>query len=279
MPRVDPEKAREFLRLSRQGFSYIKIGKKFGLNNKTVSLWVKKAEEYEKTMEVKAVGTDLSTRYTGEHHRMLLAASRGVHRAVSASLPSVGQGQEAEALLEHQVLTGLQDMEDLLAERGVHVRPGEPGDSRDGDLDLLETMAIRLRDGLFQHIPELREAVEMWTASWDEFRARQVEVVGQVAGALVQARRVEGDAAMELASSAVTMVLGSSVSAGAGEESSSAELDFAVSQIEPRLDAVREALGRVRSSAVDCKNLVADLLLWGGTTGKCNACSVDDKPI
>ena len=160
MPRVDIENAQKIIRLNSEGLSYTAIGKMLGYNNKTVSLWVKKAKELEKTRVMEVTGTDLNTRYTGEHHKMLLAAARGVYKAVSTPLPSVRESQEAGVLLEHQVLTGLQDLEGLLADRGVHVRPGEPGGTGDGDPDLLETMAARLREGLFQHLPDLGEVVE-----------------------------------------------------------------------------------------------------------------------
>ena len=204
---------------------------------------------------------------------MLLAAARGVYNAVSTPRPSVRENQEAGVLLEHQVLTGLQGLEGLLADRGVHVRPGEPGGTRDGGPELLETMAARLREGLFQHIPDLGEVVKTWSSSWEELRVRQSAVVEQVAAVLVQRRQVEGDAAREIASRALELVLSGRMSDLTDEESSDEDLALAVRQVEPRMDSVWEPLGRVTSSAADCKALVADLLLWGGAAGKCGACS------
>ena len=273
MPRVDIENARKIIRLSNEGLSYTAIGKELHLNNKTVSLWVKKAKELEKTRVMEVTGTDLNTRYTGEHHKMLLAAARGVYKAVSTPHPSVREGQEARVLLEQQVLTGLQDLEGLLADRGVHVRPGDPGGTEDCDPELLETMAARLREGLFQHLPDLGEAVETWSSSWEELRVRQSEVMEQVAAVLMQRRQVEGDAAREIASRAVELVLSGRMSDLTDEESSDEDLAFAVRQVEPRMDSVWKPLGRVKASAADCKALVADLLLWGGAGGKCGACS------
>ena len=279
MPRVDSENARKIIRLSNEGLSYTAIGKMLGYNNKTVSFWVKKAKELEKARVMEVTGTDLNTRYTGEHHKMLLAAGRGVYNAVSSPRPPVRGNQEAGVLLEHQVLTGLQDLEGLLADRGVHVRPGEPGGTRDGGPELLETMAARLREGLFQHIPELGEAVETWSSSWDELRVKQSEVVEQVAALLMQRRQVEGDAAREIASRALELVLPGRMSDLAGEESSDEDLDFAVRQVEARMDRVRDPLGRVTGSAADAKSLAADLLLWGGAAGKCDACSAGNQPV
>jgi len=279
MPRVDIEDAQKILRLSNQGFSYKAIGEELHFNHKTVSLWVKKAKELEKTRVMEVTGTDLNTRYTGEHHKMLLAAARGVYKAVSTPRPSVRENQEAGVLLEHQVLTGLQSLEGLLADRGVHVRPGEPGGTRDGDPELLETMAARLREGLFQHIPELGEAVETWSSSWDELRVKQSEVVEQVAAVLMQRRQVDGDAAREIASRALELVLSGRMSDLTDVESSDEGLAFAVRQVEARMDSVWEPLGRVTSSSADCKALVADLLLWSGAGGKCDACAASGKPV
>ena len=279
MPRADIEIAREFLRLNDGGLSYSAIGKRLKYNNKTVSLWVKKAKESEKTRVMEVTGTDLNTRYRGEHHKMLLAAARGVYKAVSTPLPSVRESQEAGVLLEHQVLTGLQDMEGLLADRGVHVRPGEPGGTGDGDPELLETMAARLREGLFQHIPDLGEVVETWSSSWEELRERQSEVMEQVAAVLMQRRQVEGDAAREIASRALELVLSGRMSDLTDVESSDEDLAFAVRQVEPRMDGVWEPLGRVKASTADAKSLVADLLLWGGAAGKCGACAAGGKPV
>jgi hypothetical protein len=63
------------------------------------------------------------------------------------------------------------------------------------------------------------------------------------------------------------------------EESSDEDLAFAVRQVEPRMDDVWKPLGRVTGSAAEVKAMVADLLLWGGASGKCGACSVGNQPV
>jgi hypothetical protein len=132
---------------------------------------------------------------------------------------------------------------------------------------------------LFQHIPELGEAVKTWSSSWEELRVKQSEVMEQVAGVLMQRRQVEGDAAREIASQAIDLVLSGRMNDLADEESSDEGLAFAVRQVEPRMDSVWKPLGRVTGSAADAKSLVADLLLWGGAAGKCSACAVGGKPV
>ena len=273
MPRATMEQGLEFFRLHRQGLSYETIGNRLGFNNKTVSAWVKRAEENTKTHRDQVTVTDLNTRYTGEHHQMVLAAARGIHRAVCIPRPSGRQGQTAAVLLEYHVETGLQDLDELLISRGIHVRTGEPGGTRDGDLDLLETMADRLREGLFQHRPELGEAVQTWSSSWDDLRVRLSRATEEVAGALVQGRGAVGDAAHRTAVRAVEIVLagydGDRTDIGTTPDP---DLDFAVLQVEPRMGRTHEASDTVNKSAAVCREMIADLLLMGGPPGRCFSC-------
>lgn len=272
MPRATMEQGLEFFHLHQQGLSYGTIGKSLGFNNKTVSAWVKKAQEHTRTQRDRVTATDLNTRYTGEHHQMLLGAARGIHRAVCVTPPSSGQGQTAAVLLEYHILMGLQDLDELLISRGVHVRPGEPGGTRDGDLDLLETMAGRLREGLSQHLPQLSAAVQMWSSSWDDLRVRLIRVTEEVAGTLVQSRRGVGDAAHRTAVSAVEIALAGDNGHRTDGTQSDPGLDFAVLQVELRMGPPREGFGSVSKSAAVCREMIADLLLMGGPPGRCSSC-------
>ena len=272
MTKVDMQQGLEFLRLHNQGRSYKDIGETFSLNNKTVRDWVKKAEGYIETQRSNDKGENLADRYMQEHHQMVLAAGRGVHRAVSTQPSLKGQGQEATVLLNHHVSTGLQDLGDLLASRGIHISPGEPGGSRSGDLDILESMATRLRGGLFQHMPELGEAVQSWISIWDDLRPRLIRLTGEVAGALAQSGRVTGDEARQIAASGVEIALNSDTGDQTDGTLSDSDLDFAVQQAVPRMGPTREAFDMNSSSADVCRELIADLLLMGGPPGRCSAC-------
>ena len=46
MTKVDDEMALEFLRLSELGHTYVDIGKRFDVNHRTVSEWVKRSREF-----------------------------------------------------------------------------------------------------------------------------------------------------------------------------------------------------------------------------------------
>ena len=272
MTKVDMQQGLEFLRLHNQGSSYIDIGETFSLNNKTVRDWVNKAERYIETQRSNDKGESLASRYVQEHHQMVLAAGRGVHRAVSTQPSLKGQGQEATVLLNHHVSTGLQDRGDLLASRGIHISLGEPGGSRSGDLDILESMATRLRGGLFQHMPELGEAVQSWISIWDDLRPRLIRLREEVEGALIQKGRATGDEARQIAESAVEIALNSDTGDQTDGTLSDSDLDFAVQQAVPRMGRTREAVDMNNSSADVCRGLIADLLLMGSPPGRCSAC-------
>ena len=159
-----------------------------------------------------------------------------------------------------------------MASRGIHISPGEPGGSRSGDLDILESMATRLRGGLFQHLPELGEAVLSWIPCWDDLRARLIRLTGEVAGALAQSRRVTGDEARQIAVSAVEIALNSDTGDQTDGTLSDSALDFAVQQAVPRMGRTREASDMNSSSADVCRELIADLLLMGSPSGRCSSC-------
>ena len=272
MTKVDMQQGLEFLRLHGQGRSYKDIGKTFSLNNKTVRDWVNKAERYIETQRSNDKGENLADRYVQEHHQLVLAAGRGIHRAVSPQPSLKGQGQAATVLLDHQVLTGLQDLGDLLASRGIHIRPGEPGGAWSGDMDILESMATRLCGGLFQHLPELGEAVLSWISSWDDLRARLIRLTEEVAGALIQSGRVAGDEARQIAANGVEIAVNSDTGDQTDGTPSDSVLDFAVQQAVPRMGPTREAYDINSSLANVCRELIADLLLMGTPPGRCPAC-------
>ena len=50
------------------------------------------------------------------------------------------------------------------------------------------------------------------------------------------------------------------------------ELAWAVAQVRPRMDGVRQARGRISAAAVTCLGMVEDLVLRGGPPGSCVSC-------
>ena len=70
MTKVDDEMALEFLRLSELGHTYVDIGKRFDLNHRTVSEWVRRRREFSRTRHWQRIGRDQDTRYMNEHHQL-----------------------------------------------------------------------------------------------------------------------------------------------------------------------------------------------------------------
>jgi hypothetical protein len=177
-------------------------------------------------------------------------------------------------LVIHHVLVGLQDREELLARRGIRAGADDSGASVGNDDPFLEGIAIKLRDGLLEHLPELRAALDEWASHWQVFRERRETLVQETAGALGQ-RPNTAEVAHELARRAVGLALagefgngGDRVDGGLADD----ELAWAVAQVIPRMDGVRQTHGRIGAAAVTCLGMVEDLVLRGGPPGRCLSC-------
>lgn len=271
MAKVSMEKAQEFLRLHKQGHSYLEIAKENGLNNKTVSDRVRWAEDFNNAQHWNEIGKDLDTRHMQEHHQMLLAAARGVLSAVSTLPRLVGDSQLAQVLVETQVFTWLQSLEEILASRGINVMSGEPGDSANGDWDLLRGMAVKLHEGLLQHLPELKTVEDRWASHWQLLRDGKDAMVEETANVLLKRGRTVEEA-NRLASDAVNIVLGDGSVDIVNEDQPVPELIFAVGQAKGRSDNAREALVGLRASVTDCRTVVEEVVLRGGPPGRCHSC-------
>ena len=197
MTKVDDEMAQEFLRLSDLGHSYVDIGKRFLVNHRTVSDWVKRARNFTQKRHWQEIVNGLDTRYMDDHHQLLLATARGVLRAVETPLSFLDPGQQAAVLVDYQVITSLQDKGELLARRGINAGSQEIGASFSGDDALLEGMAIKLREGLLQHLPEFRLALEQWASDWQNFRDQRDTLVHETARARNQGKEPD-EARLEL---------------------------------------------------------------------------------
>ena len=275
MTKVDDEMAQEFLRLSDLGHTYVDIGKQFSVNHRTVSDWVKRARNFTQRRHWEEIVNALDTRYMDEHHQMLLATARGVLRAVDTPLPMVNQGQQAMVLMDYHVIANLRCREELLARRGISSGLEEIGASLNDDYDLLEGMAVKLREGLLQHVPGLRASVDLWASDWQAFRDQRVPLVQETAGALEQSGQT-AEAAHELAGRAVGMVLtrevGDREAGEINDDTIGDDLGFAVDQVTLRMDPIRETQKNIRAAAATCRSLVEDLILRGGPPGRCPSC-------
>lgn len=244
MTKVDMEKALDFLRLHELGRPYLDIAKENDLNIKTVAYWVRKAKGFSRDQHCHEIGKDLDNIHLQEHHQMLLDTALGISRAVSTPPQLVGPGQRADVLVDHHVLNALQELKEILAERGIDAMSDELGRLRSDDWDLLNEMAAELLKGLFQHLPELQGAVEQWASDWQRFRDEYDELVIDTAGALVRGG-LDSDVADELASSAVRKTLKRERGNWADAEPPDPHLNFAVGQVKPRWNAALDAVTRI----------------------------------
>ena len=81
MTKVDDEMALQFLRLSELGHTYVAIGKRFDVNHRTVSEWVRRGREFSRTRHWQQIGRDQDARYMDEHHQLLLDQHNSINLA------------------------------------------------------------------------------------------------------------------------------------------------------------------------------------------------------
>jgi hypothetical protein len=208
------------------------------------------------------------------HHQKLLDTALGISRAVSTAPQLVGPGQLADVLVDHYVLNALQELNEKLAEPEIDAMSDGLGRPWSDDWDLQNGMAEKLLKGLFQHLPELQEAVEQWASNWQRFRDEKDELVKEIAGALIQSG-LDCDAADRRVSSAVRKDLESQRGKWADTKPPNSHLNFAVGQVKPRWNAALGALTRIHVSVTTCRDFLEDVLLGGGPPGRCHLCPTE----
>jgi hypothetical protein len=208
-----------------------------------------------------------------EHYQMLLVTALGISRAVATPPQLVGPGQLANVLVDYHVLTGLEDLKKLLAERGIDARFDKIESLLSGDKDLLKGLAVKMRLQLFQHLPEMRIAVGQWASDWQRFRDEKAKLVTEIASVLAPNGR---NADMtDLASIAVGKVLGIEVGDAGQEDPQHPDLNLAVDQARFRSDGARHALAIIKASVAVCRGPLADALSIGRSPGRCPSCPGD----
>ena len=272
MAKVNMELGREFLRRHEQGSSYLSLAKEYDLNNKTVSDWVRRAQEHRRREHRQKMDDDLHTRYMLEHHQMILAAARGVLSAFETSPITFGEEFHAAPLINNHILDTLHDIQELLASRGINTVSVDKYSTTGADQTLLEVMVDRLKAGLYRHVPELKSATDAWEQNCREFIEARDGLLVATTKALQNQGKTRG-VALRMAEQAVGIgirrVLGESLEI----DPNAAELLLAWQQVGPRIeDVVKTSLQKIKKSVDDCQRMVADLTLQGGPTGRCDSC-------
>ena len=272
MAKVNMELGRELLRRHEQGSSYLSLAKEYELNNKTVSDWVKRAQEHRRRDQRQKMDDDLHTRYMLEHHRMMLAAARGVLSAFETSPVTFGEEFHTGPLINSNILNSLQDIQELLASRGINTVSVDKYSTTGADQTLLEVMVERLKAGLYRHVPELKSPTEAWEQSCREFISARKVLLEETTKALVNQHKTH-DAVLQVAEQAVAIGIRRELGEQLEIDSKATELLLAWTQVGPRIEVeVRTSLQKIKKSVDDCQRMVADLTLQGGPTGRCDSC-------
>ena len=272
MAKVNMELGMELLHRHEQGSSYLSLAKEYELNNKTVSDWVKRAQEHRRRDQRQKMDDDLHTRYMLEHHRMILAAARGVLSAFETSPVTFGEEFHTGPLINSNILNSLQDIQELLASRGINTVSVDKYSTTGADQTLLEVMVERLKAGLYRHVPQIKTATEAWEQSCREFIEARNGLRVETTKSL-QIMRKTDDAALQVAVRVVDIGIRRQIGEQLEIDLGDAELLLAWQQVGPRIEGpVRTSLQKIKKSVDDCQRMVADLTLQGGPTGRCDSC-------
>jgi hypothetical protein len=169
MPQITEEMAGQFARLSRQGQSFRQIGKRFGVDSRTVKSWVEKVEMSREREYWEGVTRQVDVRYLEEHHRLLLYAAEGVMRAVESH--PFSPVEDCRSLMASQVQLELERAAELLKSRGMDLFfRSAPTDWHTRMYSRRDRIAMKALNGLMEHEPELDVALKRW----ESLRARFV---------------------------------------------------------------------------------------------------------
>ena len=184
----------EFLRLRRQGISFLEIGRIQGVDARTVKSRVDKAAQEGEREHWEAVSGQLDIRYLEEHHRILTRVSIKLLDIVQTEPMFPIYGDKAEKMLDRMIYALPESCEDMLVSRGAKLEPTTAANTLpipdSMGRDPKERLGKRLWEALKEHEPELKEGVEEWMNLWNRFQRRRTQLGRETRG-LVKEKKTE----------------------------------------------------------------------------------------
>ena len=190
MAKVTPEMVSDFIRLHRQGWNFTAIGKKYGVDPRTVNTRTARAETEQERIQWESISRQVGVSYLEEHYRLVVFAGVGVLQSVSRDPLERRPDQDADQVLRQGVALGSEGKA-LLERRGVEIdnirasgsQPTRPDPSR---------LARRMIEALVEHEPELRTLLDKWARHFRDFQGRRHELAEQARWLLINSSVDEG---------------------------------------------------------------------------------------
>jgi hypothetical protein len=297
----------------RKGESYRNIGRRFGVDPRTVKLWVQRTAEESEKEHWEAVSRQVDAKYLDEHYRMLLQIAAALLDAVHTDPVSAHHKLDARLPLDNSVQSAVQRSAGLLASRGLDMSSTlSQSPSSTGIKDnKSERMGRRLFDALMEHEPELERFIQAWQTQWANFQQERLKLI-DVAGNLFGQREISTEMAKTLKIPVVREALmiklldqeprpsrvdeisekkarligrmglnETVVHAGPKQEVEAAQkaYDWVLSQIshKERIDPVIRSYHSLMDQVREAEDCIDHLILMGKPWGKCTLCL--NRPI
>ena len=312
MVKIAETTVREFVSLHRQGVAYREIGRRFGVDWRTVKARIERAQTGEGRKRLDDVSREVYAGLLREHLTLLVQVAFGVLRVVQTQPLFARSDDDPDALLDRLLELYLGEALQALRPRGVDLDIPPRTSLPDVVGDPVKQRMVRgLMGALEDHEPDLRAAVDDWIKAWKEFQ-RQRREFGEQAEGLTR-DRLSGDARLASSigrglaegclqadllgqnmhppvveedrggrSSMVLQVDVRRVQLGVGpgealEEALSAVIQLVLPQIrhDQRLIPVRESYAEVCAKMAVVQNLVDTIVLRGFPAGSCALCVFD----
>ena len=181
--KLDDQMVAEFIRLHERGQSYRSIGRKFGVNYRTVKSRIRKAGEEKDQVHWEAVSRQVDTKYLDEHYRMLMQMTSVVTEVVSADPIFTTLEQPSTAFRDMCIQSATQKATKLLAARGLELT----SDRRIEDPQA-KRLGCKLLDSLMDHEQLLKAAIEAWESEWINFQKMRSELAESAKNLFINAK-------------------------------------------------------------------------------------------
>jgi len=237
------------------------------------------------------VSRQVDAKYLDEHYRLLMRITAKLPDAVRTKPMDFNHTLNAESLVDKSIQLGLQQVRNLLEERGI---------------DAATRMSQRLLEALMEHGPQLKIALDEWKDCWDGFQKVRSELTKQAVN-LSKQKKISPEVAETLGIAVAREVIiikllkeearssrvedidsersrlirsnrqvSGDVYKGPKQEVETAKnaYEFVLPQIslETRMSPVEKAYTYLTVSAQKVEDLVESLVLIGRPQGQCNLC-------
>jgi len=305
MAAVSQEMIEDFVVRRRQGESLRSIARLHGVDPRTVSARIQKAEAANDEQHWKSVTLQVDASYLREHHQTLVKAASSLLGAISIEPLNVLGTWIPEKWIE-----GKLRIDPLAVDEASNGLLSGLQASTAKERTALERMGLKVLGGLLEHEAKIDDALKQWKSNWAEWQSRRDELI-EAARGLLRREGIEVSQGGALAENLVQDVLltrftgkqqGELVIEDAEgdngdhqaelffrDESTSKKLlvgqgqqfdpiiesyDLVWDQIahEARMGPMGESLGRFSQSVKELENMIDGLILRRRPQGKCQFC-------